>query len=108
MKNILIIILLFVSIGCSVQRSLSEKYVGKGVETLYADFGEPKRLNNLENGHKLFIYEKETLVRETVIGTGEMTLDQRMSPAFIKVEVFQFEIDNHGIIVKTIYEKKID
>lgn len=108
MKKLIFLIFILGFFGCTVQRSLSGKYVGKGVELLYADFGEPKRLDVLENGHKLFVYEKETLVKETVIGTGKMTLDKRMSPAFIKVEAYKFEIDNQGIIVKTIYEKKID
>lgn len=108
MKKLLLGILIFVFFGCSVQRSLSEKHVGKGVELLYTYYGEPKRSEVLRNGNRLFVYEKETLVKQTVIGTGRMTLDQRISPSFIKVEVFKFEIDNQGIVVKAIYEKKID
>lgn len=88
-----------------MQQQLSGKYEGRGVEALYAEMGEPKMKEAMDNGNTLFIYEKETLVKQTTIGTGRMTLDQRVSPSYIRVERYVFEVDNQGIIVKTDYKK---
>jgi len=93
--------------ACSVSGKLSRKYEGKGVEVLYSELGEPKKMLTLENGNRLFVYEKEVYIKETVIGTGRGTLDPRVSPSFVKVEVSRFEIDNKGIVVRTEFEKRI-
>jgi hypothetical protein len=87
---------------------LSRKYEGKGIEVLYREFGAPKSTTVLENGNKLYVFEKETYVKETQIGTGRGTLDPRVSPSFVKVEVSRFEVDNKGIIIRTEYEKKVE
>jgi hypothetical protein len=100
-------LILVLLLACSVSGNLSRKYEGKGVELLYRDMGEPKNMITLDNGNRLFIYEKETFVRQTEIGVGRGTLDPRVSPSFEKVEVSRFEVDNKGIIVRTEYEKKI-
>jgi len=94
--------------SCSVQQKLSNKYIGAGVEKLYKDFGAPKTITEVENKNKILVFEKETYVRETVIGTGRATLDPRISPGFTKVEVFRFEIDPQGIVVWTDYQKKVE
>ncbi|HPS13602.1 MAG TPA: hypothetical protein PLB87_10005, partial [Prolixibacteraceae bacterium] len=83
--------------SCSVSSNLSRKYVGEGIEVLYRDMGSPKTIENLKNGNKLFGYVKETFVRETEISTGRGTLDKKMSPAYSKVEFFDFEIDKNGL-----------
>jgi len=107
-KNLLSILLFVLVMGCSVSSNLSKKYEGKGVELLYRDYGEPKETLNLENGNRLFVYEKETFVRQTEIGMGRGTLDPRISPSFIKVEISKFEVDNKGIIIRTEYKKQIE
>lgn len=95
-------------LACSVSGNLSRKYEGKGVELLYRELGEPKSTIDLKNGNKLFVYEKETFVKQTEIGMGRGTLDPRISPSFMKIEVSRFEVDNKGIVVKTEYEKRIE
>lgn len=101
-------LILVVLIACSMSGNLSRKYVGKGVEKLYSELGEPKKTLTLENGNRLFVYEKEVYVKQTVIGTGRATLDPRVSPSFVKVEVSRYEVDKQGIVVRTEYEKRIE
>lgn len=108
MKKLLFVFFVLSLFGCSMQQQLSGKYEGKGVEVLYSQMGEPKMKEAMGNGNTLFIYEKETLVKQTTIGTGRMTYDQRVSPSFIKVERYIFEVDNQGIIVKSNYKKNIE
>jgi len=102
------VLFLALLLSCSVSNGLSRKYEGKGVEVLYREFGAPKITVDLENGNRLFVYEKETFVKQTEIGMGRGTLDPRISPSFVKVEVSRFEVDNKGIIVRTEYEKKVE
>ncbi len=98
--------ILFILSACSVNRKISRQYEGQGRETLLSEFGEPSRVLELENGNVMFIYIKETVIKETEIGTGSFTLDPRVSPSFIKEEIYRFEIDEQGVIVDTQYEKR--
>jgi len=101
-------LILVLMLACSVSGNLSRKYEGKGVELLYSELGEPKNTIDLKNGNRLFVYEKETIVKQTEIGMGRGTLDPRISPSFMKVEVSKFEVDNKGIVVRTEYERRIE
>ncbi|HPR33763.1 MAG TPA: hypothetical protein PLK12_16800 [Prolixibacteraceae bacterium] len=94
--------------ACSPAHRISGKYSGKGVENVYRDFGEPKSLTELNDGNRLFLYQKETLVKETTIGTGDFTLDPRISPAYLKTEIFRFVVDKEGVVVDVRYEKKAE
>jgi hypothetical protein len=107
-KYLISCLIIVLMMACSVSGKLSRKYEGKGVEMLYRDLGQPKNITVLDNGNKLFVYEKETFVRETEIGTGRLALDKRISPSFIKVELSRFEVDSKGIVVRTEYEKRIE
>jgi hypothetical protein len=107
-RLILLFIVIIAFSSCSMQRKLSHKYVGEGVEILYRDFGVPKTTTVVENNNKILVFEKETFVKETIIGTGRTTLDPKISPAYTKVEVYRFEVDNQGIVVWTDYQKKIE
>ena len=106
-KYLLSGLFLVVVLACSISGQLTRKYEGKGVELLYRDLGNPQKTLNLDNGNRLFVYEKETYVRQTEIGTGRGTLDPRVSPSFIKIETSRFEVDGKGIVVRTEYEKRL-
>ena len=106
-KYLLSGLFLVVVLACSISGQLTRKYEGKGVELLYRDLGNPQKTLNLDNGNRLFVYEKETYVRQTEIGTGCGTLDPRVSPSFIKIETSRFEVDGKGIVVRTEYEKRL-
>lgn len=92
-------------VSCSPQRSLSRKYEGKGREQIISEFGEPQSIQTFDNGNQMFEYVKETVIRDTPIGTGRHTIEPMISPGFVKVEVRQFIIDNKGIVTNTNYEK---
>lgn len=104
-KTIIILLASLALASCSPQRSLSRKYEGEGRDKIINDFGEPQSIQTLEGGLQLFEYVKETVVRDTPIGTGKNTLDPIISPGFVRVEVRQFLIDGKGLIVKVNYEK---
>ena len=92
--------------SCSIQQKIDRKYEGKGRELVLQEYGEPQKIIELENGNQLFIYIKETFIRETEIGTGYFTLDKRVSPSFIKEETYRFLIDKQGIVSDAVYEKR--
>jgi hypothetical protein len=106
-KFILMIGLFVLCAGCSPNRQLAKKYEGKGREQLVQNFGEPTRIQKNDLNQDVFEYIKETIVRETTIGTGRATLDPRISPGFVKVEIRRFIIDSKGIVIKAEYEKLI-
>ncbi len=109
LKKIILLFVVVVIFGsCTVKQKLSQKYVGAGIERLYKDFGAPVTITEVENKNKILVFEKETFVKETIIGTGRTTLDPRISPAYTKVEVYRFEVDPQGIVVWTDYQKKIE
>jgi hypothetical protein len=108
LKICLILFVLLASISCSMTEKLSRSYNGKGVEVLYKEMGNPNKIIENDNGNKTYIYIKETFVRQTEISTGRFNLDKRMSPSFIKVELFHFEVNKDGIIQHSEYEKQIE
>lgn len=101
-----IFLLLLVFISCNVQQQLERKYLGEGRELVIADFGEPQKVVDLGKDAERFIYMKESYVRETEIGTGKGTLDPRISPSFIKEEIWRFDIDSNGRVIGSTYEKR--
>jgi hypothetical protein len=108
MRNILIATgFCLALLSCSPQAKLSKKYDGQGREKLLQTMGEPQQVVKMKNGNQLFVYRKETAVRETEIGTGDFTLDPRISPGFLKIEEYRFEVDSTGIIKNSTYEKMI-
>ena len=100
----LVMILLYSS--CSIQQKVERQFEGEGREEVLKAFGEPQKIMNLEGGKQLFVYVKETFVRETEISTGDFTLDKRVSPSFVKEETFRFVIDQQGIVTDALYEKR--
>lgn len=106
-KFILVNVLFLLIIGCSPSRQLARQYEGQGREKVIEAYGEPVRIFKNDLNLEVFEYIKETIVRETTIGTGRATLDPRISPGFVKVEIRRFTIDNKGIVLKTEYERLI-
>jgi hypothetical protein len=107
-KKLILFFVVVLMMSCSMTTKLSKKYVGRGVEVLYREMGNPQAESVMENGDKLLVYEKETYIKQTEIGTGRGTLDPKISPSFSKVETYWFEVNKEGIIVQTNYRKKID
>ena len=104
-KNILILLIIIAFAGCSMSKKIERKFDGEGRDLLISEFGEPQSIVELKDGSQLFIYVKETYIRETEIGTGQFTLDKRISPGFVKQETFKFIIDSNGVINSSSYEK---
>lgn len=105
-KYFLVLVLFTLFSSCSVQQKIERKYEGEGRESVLKTFGEPQKIIILEGGKQIFVYVKETFVRETEIGTGDFTLDKRVSPSFTKEETYRFLIDQQGIVQNVQYEKK--
>lgn len=100
--------LLFLAVlaGCSVANKVERRYEGQGRDILFHEFGEPHKIIELKDGNQLFIYMKETYVRETTFDAGRSaTLDPRVSPGFIKEETYRFTINEDGIITDANYER---
>ena len=106
LKYFIVFIIIIASCACSIDRKVSRKFDGEGRDMLIKEFGEPTKIIMLENGNTRFIYIKESFIRETEIGTGGFTMDPRISPAYIKVETYRFEINDEGFILDSSYEKK--
>jgi hypothetical protein len=107
-KRVLFFIVMAFMVSCTASQRLAGQYEGKGAEVLFRDFGEPEEVLKTDDGNRIFVYKKETLVRETTIGTGRGTLDERVSPAIMKIETYKFVLDNEGFIVDTVYEKEYE
>lgn len=109
MKKIIGVLLVFTMLmACSVSRKMERNYMGQSRAMLLYDMGEPTRIVEMDNGGERFFYVKETIIRETAIGTGKTTLDPRVSPGFTKVETLRFDIDKNGMITDTGYTKEIE
>lgn len=106
-KYLLSLLVLTGLLSCSVQKKIERSFEGEGRELLMKEFGEPQQIIPMKNGEQVFVYVKETFVRETEIGTGAFTLDQRVSPSFVKEETYRFTIDKQGIVTKVSYEKRM-
>ena len=105
-KYFISLLVLIGLLSCSVQKKIERSFEGKGREMLIKEFGEPQKIVPLDDGQQMFIYVKETYVKETEIGTGGFTLDKRISPSFTKEETYKFTIDKQGFVTKASYEKR--
>lgn len=105
-RVVAVLFVLIMLISCSMEKKVARNYPGEGRDVILKEFGEPDKIVALDNGNTRLIYMKETRIRETPIGTGGFTLDQRMSSAFIKEETWRFDVNQKGMVEKASYEKR--
>lgn len=108
MKKIQLLILLglivWLVIGCSVQRKLIREYKGKTQEELILDKGRPTRVETADGVRKINIYEKSTFLKAAAINTGQFQYDRFESPKTVKTEIYKFYINASGVIEDVRYE----
>ena len=90
--------LMIVMAGCSVQSNLSRDYKGKTHEELMLGMGIPTRIEPLSGGRKIEIYEKSKFLKPVPINTGQFQYDKFESPRAIKTEVYKFYFNAQGLI----------
>lgn len=106
MRQIVIILIVFISVSCSTQKHLQKSYVGKSTSVLTEDFGRPKTI--LDNGdEKVYIFEKVTELKSTEISQHKLTLDPMVSPRAKKTELFYFTVKD-GKITKAKLEEEYE
>lgn len=104
MKRIVLILIIFISISCSIQKHLQKSYVGKSLSVLSEDFGNPKTI--LDRGdEKIYIFEKITELKSTEISQHKLTLDPMVSPRAKKTELFYFTVKDGKIIEAKLEEE---
>ncbi len=109
MKRILLIFFVLGALAsCSPQAKLKRDFVGERLTEVSSKYGSPYQTIDLENGNQLLVYKKETIIRATVVDSGQHTLDPRVSPGYTKVEFFKFEVNPQGMVVKTYYDHDIE
>lgn len=96
--------LMVIMAGCSVQRTLSRDYKGKTYEELMLGMGRPTRVEPLSGGRKIEIYEKSKFLKSTPINTGQFQYDKFESPKAIKTEIYKFYFNAQGLIDNVKYE----
>jgi hypothetical protein len=107
MKIIKIIFLTWFILGissCSTQSRLIRQYNGKTQEELLLRMGRPTRVEPLDGGRTVNIYEKSKFLKAAAINTGQFQYDKFESPKAIKNEIYKFFISSSGVIVDVKYE----
>ena len=66
--------------------------------------GRPTRIEPLNGGRKINIYEKSKFLKATAINTGQFQYDKFESPKALKIEVYEFFLNSSGIIEDVKYE----
>ena len=95
---------IFVLTCCSVQRSLNQEYKGKTQDEVMLSMGRPTRVENLDGGRKINIYEKSKFLKAAAINTGQFQYDKFESPKAIKVELIKFYLNSSGVVEEVKYE----
>jgi hypothetical protein len=111
MKNsifILLLSILFGTFSCSVQEKVVRNYKGQNESTLFSDMGKPTRVDNLKDGGKIDVYEKQTLLGRVPINTGGFRYDRFDSPKSTKTETYMFYVNPVGIIIDIKYDYRYE
>jgi hypothetical protein len=104
-RKLLILLGLIISLaGCSVQNKLLRDYRGKTQEELMLSMGRPTRIETIEGGRKINIYEKSKFLKAAMINTGQFQYDKFESPKSVKTEVTKFFLNSSGVIDDVTYE----
>jgi hypothetical protein len=90
--------------GCSVQNRLIRDYKGKTQEELMLKMGRPTRIEEVERGRKIDIYERSKFLKPAAINTGQFQYDRFESPKTVKTEIYKFFLDSSGHIDDVKYE----
>ena len=99
----LMLVLIF-SIGCSTQNKLNRIYKGKYESFVISKLGKPTQTENLNNGNKIEVFEKRTMLRQIPINTGQFRYDRFDSPKSTKIETYRFEINHSGFVENVRYD----
>jgi hypothetical protein len=90
--------------GCSTQSKLVKDYKGKTQEELMLTMGRPTRIEPLDGGRKINIYEKSKFLRAAAINTGQFQYDKFESPKALKIELYKFFLNSSGVVEDVKYE----
>ena len=107
MKIVKIIFLTWFILGitsCSTQSRLIRQYSGKTQEELLLGMGRPTRVEPLDGGRTIHIYEKSKFLKAATINTGQFQYDKFESPKVIKTEIYKFILSSSGVIEDAKYE----
>lgn len=91
MNRYLILLLCITAVACSQQKKLHKKYVGKPETVLIQKFGNPKTIFDRQTG-KIYVFEKDTVLRSTEISQAKLTLDPIISPSVKKTQRMYFTV----------------
>jgi hypothetical protein len=100
---VLVTVLIFL-ISCSMQNKLVRMYKGKNESYVISKLGQPTRIENLNDGKKIAVYEKRTVLSPVPINTGQFRYDQLDSPKSTKIETYKFEMNQSGFVENVMYE----
>lgn len=104
MKKIFVILLIFIGISCSQQRTLKKAYVGKPVSVLSDKYGYPKVVLD-QKDEKVYVYEIVKELKSSTINQGKLSLDPMVSPSVQKTERYYFTVKNDKIVDAKIEEE---
>lgn len=100
------IVVLLVTVSCSVQSKLNHQFKGETIESAKDYFSNlPYSTTPLENGNTKYVFTKEQQLSSTPISQGDATLDPIESPPTIKTEHYIFIVDKNQQIISSSYEK---
>ncbi len=101
--GVLILLIVALTAGCSVESKLNRNYKGKSFTEVMDHMGAPTIVENLVGGGTLRSYEKKIMLRETPINTGQFQYDTFNSPKVLKTEITRFLVDPSGLVKEIKY-----
>jgi hypothetical protein len=103
-RLIFIVVILFFTLSCSVQRQLSKAYVGKPASVLKAKFGFPETVLE-RDGEKVYVFEEIEHLKSTEISQAKLTLDPMISPSVQKTTRYYFTVKDNKIVKAKLEEE---
>ena len=102
-KSVLLFFVALLLVSCSIESRLNREYKGKSFSEVMAAKGAPTNIQNLVGGGTLRTYQKQVMLKETPINTGQFQYDSFNAPKVLKSEIIQYKVSNEGIVLEIKY-----
>ena len=99
----IILTLVVLMAGCSVESKLNRRYLGKSFTEVVEVMGAPTTVDNRIGGGTFRSYVKKVMLRETPINTGAFRYDKFDSPKALRTEITEFTVNPAGKVTAIRY-----
>jgi hypothetical protein len=105
-NGVLILMLIILISGCSVESKLNRNYKGKSFLEVIDKMGAPTTIENRVGGGTIRTYVSKKMLKPAPINTGQFQYDRFESPKVMQTIITSFFVDPDGKVLDVKYSNE--